>query len=106
MQLEVFGDSDKVSIINKGTVASPPGLVAWRGSRFSLPVLAAGQGWQPPAEVAAESWGDAPQEQLLRQRAINGGTWLLLPVTIAALQSWQDGGPAASWLLVKGAGDA
>ena len=106
VMLEVFGDSERARVTNRGAGASPPAVVAWRGLRFSVPALAAGQSWQPAAPVAAEPWGDAPQEQLLRQKAMGGGTWLLLPLDIAALRPWQEAGAKTSWLLVKGAEDA
>jgi hypothetical protein len=102
--IDVSSHAGTVRVVNRGDTPSSSGLLAWRGKRYSVPGLAAGHEWQKPD--LSEPWGGSPQEQLLRQRAIGGGIWMLLPFHIPALQSLADQYEDNSWLLVEGNGDA
>jgi hypothetical protein len=93
-----------VRVTNRGDSPSAPAILAWNGRRYSVPALTAGQQWSQPA--AAESWGHTAPEQLLRQRATDGGSWLLLPYDIPVLESLTGASDLAGWLLVRGRGDA
>jgi hypothetical protein len=100
-RLDVRERAETVSVRNLGNRALPAGVVAWRGLRYSLPGLAPGEQWQAPER--GEPWGRQPGEQLLRQRAIDGSTWLLTPFRLPAQASGVSG---TGWLLVKGVADA
>jgi hypothetical protein len=102
--LAVASTASDVLISNRGAARSAPAILAWRGQRYSVPALAAGEAWrQPPA---AEAWGRTAPERLLRERATDGGCWLLVPHDIPALRSLASDGVPASWLLIRGTGDA
>jgi hypothetical protein len=103
-RLEVRESVDTVRVSNLGSEPLAGGLVAWRGQRYDLPELAPGERWQAPER--AESWGNRPEEQLLRQRAIGGGTWLLTPFRLPEQASGVGANSSAGWLLVKGVEDA
>lgn len=93
-----------VQVTNRGATHSPPAVLAWRGQRFALPALAAGQQWHPPQE--ADSWRSTAAEQLLRERAADGGSWLLLPWDVPALRLPADADEIAGWMLVRGTSGA
>jgi len=83
-------------VTNTGTGKSPPALLAWNDSRYSVPSLTANEDWQPSAEP--EPWGTSRAEQLFRQRAMQETTALLYeysPVSQQAIDS------ARSYLMVR-----
>lgn len=102
--LDVRDTGQGVEVTNRGEAPSPAGTLAWRGHPYRFPMLAAGQVWRLPAD--ADAWVDTPQQQLLRQRAVDGSTWLMLPFQVPALHTLGGDDSSVGWLLVKGNGDA
>lgn len=99
-ELALENTASGVYVTNRGATPSMSAILAWRGKRYTVPALAAQQQWRQPE--TAESWGDSAPERWLRQRATDGGSWLLLPHNIPAPASLKETGASTGWLLVRG----
>jgi len=60
---------DTPRIINHRPEPSPPGVLAWRDRKYSVPSLGPGEEWWPTADP--EPWETAGAEQIFRHRAMN-----------------------------------
>ncbi|MCP5149029.1 MAG: hypothetical protein H6986_13025 [Pseudomonadales bacterium] len=93
-----------VNITNRGDFPSASALLAWRGQCYDVPGLAPSEQWSNPLE--GRSCGRTPADELLRRKATDGGSWLLLPYDIPDLQLLAGENDGGGWLLIKGAADA
>lgn len=86
-----------VELLNEGAQDLPAATLAWRGEPYEVPSLAAGAAWRVPQE--ADAWRTTPEQRILRERALGGGTWLLLPFRVPATADYE--GIGEGWLLVR-----
>ncbi len=74
-------------------------LLIWRGQRYTVPVLASGDRWRPPAQ--AETWAETSMEQLLRARSMGESAVLAVPFTLREARLITADLDADGWLLIR-----
>jgi len=67
--ISVEWQEDTPRIINHRPESSPPGVLAWRDRKYSIPSLGPGEDWWPTADP--EPWESEGVEQIFRHRAMN-----------------------------------
>lgn len=95
--------SQGVVVVNAGSEVSPTGTLAWQGRPYDLPSLGPGEYWRSPDQASA--WGAEVQQQWLKQRALDGGSWLLVPFVPPMASGTDRHKVAVGWLLVRGRAD-
>jgi hypothetical protein len=99
--IEVSLIGNQVTITNLDTTPLAGAMLAWQGEPYPVPDLIPGQRWLLTGKP--HRWEQAAPQNLLRQKSVSGGLWLLLDYPLPDLRSPIE---QSAWLLVRGGSDA
>ena len=97
--LTLLVDERGPEIVNLSAESSPSAILAWKGERYQVPMLAPKARWRPGSEPSA--WERSPGEQLLRARIRDDNPALLLPFSLSDAGLLNGTADARGWLLMR-----